>query len=224
MNSFRQMGTCGQYIHRDARNIMQISSHLKRCVTTVTARAIIGPKYGRRRIWLQRILSWGNTEKWLRFIACRGTDLNVSARFYMFLSHVFGQINRRHRKNMTLAPNMWQHRSTTFDVFVTVTVLLSKNKESLASLRLALDLIEKRILRWAQFWSMTYVLAVQIPVTSYPGCQRFFSRWGRQNWAAKRRRRIGKRREKNLWHQRITTSLPCRRQFPLIDIHPQSLF
>ena len=29
---------------------------------------------------------------------------------------------------------------------------------------------------------------------------------------------------KNLWHQRITTSLPCRRQFPLIDIRSQSLF
>ena len=33
-----------------------------------------------------------------------------------------------------------------------------------------------------------------------------------------RRSRVAKRREKNLWHQRITTSLPCRRQFPLIDI------
>ena len=62
------------------------------------------------------------------------------------------------------------------------------------------------------------------PNRRYPGCQRFFSRWGRQNWAAKRWRRVAKRREKNLWHQRITTSLPCRRQFPLIDIHRQSLF
>ena len=33
-----------------------------------------------------------------------------------------------------------------------------------------------------------------------------------------RRSRVAKRREKNLWHQRITTSLPCRRQFPLFDI------
>ena len=34
-----------------------------------------------------------------------------------------------------------------------------------------------------------------------------------------------KRQEKNLWHQRITSSLPCRRQFPLIDIrsHEESL-
>ena len=30
--------------------------------------------------------------------------------------------------------------------------------------------------------------------------------------------RVAKRREKSLWHQRITTSLPCRRRFPLIDI------
>ena len=29
------------------------------------------------------------------------------------------------------------------------------------------------------------------------------------------------RKKKNLWHQRITTSLPCRRQFPLIDIRSQ---
>ena len=29
---------------------------------------------------------------------------------------------------------------------------------------------------------------------------------------------------KNFWHQRIKTSLPCRRQFPLIDIRRQSLF
>ena len=57
-----------------------------------------------------------------------------------------------------------------------------------------------------------------------PWVPEVFSRWGRQNWAAKRRRRVTKRREKNFWHQRITTSLPCRRQFPLIDIHRQSLF
>ena len=29
---------------------------------------------------------------------------------------------------------------------------------------------------------------------------------------------------KNLWHQRITTSLPCRHQFPLINICNQTLF
>ena len=42
-----------------------------------------------------------------------------------------------------------------------------------------------------------------------------------------RRSREGESRsgeKKNLWHQRITTSLPCRHQFPLIDIHRQSLF
>ena len=33
-----------------------------------------------------------------------------------------------------------------------------------------------------------------------------------------RRSRVAKRRVKNLWHQRITTSLPCRRQSTLIDI------
>ena len=42
------------------------------------------------------------------------------------------------------------------------------------------------------------------------GARGFFS-LGRQNWAAKPR-------EKNFWHQQITTSLPRRRQFPLIDI------
>ena len=55
----------------------------------------------------------------------------------------------------------------------------------------------------------------------YPGCQRFFLVTGDR---IERRSRVAKRREKNLWHQRITTSLPCRRQFPLIDIHSQSLF
>ena len=30
--------------------------------------------------------------------------------------------------------------------------------------------------------------------------------------------------KENLWYKRITTSLPCRRQFPLIDILCQSLF
>jgi len=30
--------------------------------------------------------------------------------------------------------------------------------------------------------------------------------------------------KKNLWYQRITTSLPCRLQFRLIDIRCQSLF
>ena len=34
----------------------------------------------------------------------------------------------------------------------------------------------------------------QIPIISYPGCQRFFSRSGRQNWAAKPRRPVAKRR------------------------------
>ena len=35
---------------------------------------------------------------------------------------------------------------------------------------------------------------------------------------------VAKWREKNLWYQRITTSLPRWRQFPLIDIRSQSLF
>ena len=50
---------------------------------------------------------------------------------------------------------------------------------------------------------------------TYPGCQRFFLvRGDGIEW----RSQVAKRQEKNLWHQRITTSLPCRRQFPLIDI------
>ena len=39
------------------------------------------------------------------------------------------------------------------------------------------------------------------PKVTYPGCQRFFPRCGPQNWAAKPRRRVAKRREKrySLW-------------------------
>ena len=58
------------------------------------------------------------------------------------------------------------------------------------------------------------------------GARGFFSRWGRQNIERRSGEGAGvaKRREKNLWHQPVTTSLPCRRQFPLIDIRRQSLF
>ena len=49
----------------------------------------------------------------------------------------------------------------------------------------------------------------------YPGARGFFLVGGDR---IERRLRVAKRREKNLWYQRITTSLPCRRQFPLIDI------
>ena len=49
-----------------------------------------------------------------------------------------------------------------------------------------------------------------------PWVPEVFSRWGRQNWAAKPRRRVAKRREKYLRHQQITTSLPCQRQFEFL--------
>ena len=52
----------------------------------------------------------------------------------------------------------------------------------------------------------------------YPGARGFFLVGGDR---IEPRLRVAKRREKNLWYQRITTSLPCRRQFPLIDIRKE---
>ena len=58
-----------------------------------------------------------------------------------------------------------------------------------------------------------------------PWCQRVFFSLGATELsgeASKGSREAA--RKKNLWYQRITTSLPCRLQFPLIDIRCQSLF
>ena len=59
------------------------------------------------------------------------------------------------------------------------------------------------------------LLSVKWSLTGTLGARGFFLVRGDR---IERRSRVAKRREKNLWHQGITTSLPCRRQFPLIDI------
>ena len=58
----------------------------------------------------------------------------------------------------------------------------------------------------------------------YPGCQRYFFSLGAIELSGEAAEASREATRKNLWHQRITTSLPCRRQFPLIDIRSQSLF
>ena len=58
----------------------------------------------------------------------------------------------------------------------------------------------------------------------YPGCQRYFFSLGATELSGEATKASREATRKNLWHQRITTSLPCRCQFPLIDIRSQSLF
>ena len=59
-----------------------------------------------------------------------------------------------------------------------------------------------------------------VTLFTYPGARGFFLVGGDR---IKRQLRVAKRREKNLWYQRITTSLPCRHQFPLIDLRSLEL-
>ena len=74
---------------------------------------------------------------------------------------------------------------------------------------------------------MTDVSVVEFMVKSlvdYPGCQRYFFSLGATELSGEASKASREATRKNLWHQWITTSLPCRRQFPLIDIRSQSLF
>ena len=108
----------------------------------------------------------------------------------------------------------WSQNSILFHIVVLRSRTHIKSSYRWLFVSVALLFFDNLVLSWAfpAFWALTLwsrnccqrLEAVSCDVwygevclfRNYPGCQRFFSRWGRQNWAAKRRRRVAKRREK----------------------------